>query len=138
MNTTQLPQVFDFISDNNSFQVNEWYSCAMQCLANSNNSPYASREAKRWLLKAGLNGHAQSAFMLGSLYALEGNDKRAFRWYRQAALRGHYEAITLVIKAYDEGIGVDADANMGLYWSLKMSDKFPGERSNKGFYQRSA
>lgn len=117
METTHNPQVFNFFSDNNSIQVNEWYALGMQLFGEGRIG-----DAKRWLLKSGLNGHAQSAFVLGMIYAGEGKTRRAFRWCRQAALRGHVAAMKYVANAYVAGDGVEADADKAALWTAQANN----------------
>lgn len=46
----------------------------------------------------------------------EKDDAKAFEWYMKSAMQGHQTGITNVIRCYEEGIGVQPDAEAAKEW----------------------
>jgi TPR repeat protein len=80
-------------------------------LAHGRGGPPDPSKSLYWLEKAAAQGHVQSQVSAGQLYleAPEGiarNERRAARWFRQAAERGNAEGQFRLAMAYTTGSGV--------------------------------
>lgn len=114
MNTSNFPLFSEEVM-NAQIVAEQWQSQSTQLLEND------AEATRRVMLKAALNGSRQAAYALAEHYNNKGNVKRAFRWYRQAALRGNVEAMKLIAIAYAEGVGVAVDKVKAAYWALRVS-----------------
>lgn len=119
MNTTHNFPVQTAFSGIQSSTNDSWYALGVKCYREGGGTVQSQTSAMKWLLKAALNGHAQSAFVLGMLYSVRRDEKKAFRWYRKAARLHHAGAMRRVACAYEYGNGVEADSGKACYWRLR-------------------
>ncbi|MBR5897882.1 MAG: sel1 repeat family protein [Muribaculaceae bacterium] len=112
METTSFPKTFVVT---NQKAANMWQASGVQLLKDD------AVAARRVMLRAALNGNPQAAFALAESYRKSGDARRAFRWYRQAAKQGVVDAMRYVAVAYNQGVGVAADADKAFYWALRVS-----------------
>ena len=119
MNTTLNPRNLSLVTGSKT-NTDKCFAKAMESF-----NEQAIVEGSRWLLKAALNGHSEAAYMIAEICRKEGNGHRAFRWYRQAALRGNIEAMKKVAIAYSEGSGVVVDKSKAAYWALRVASAMP-------------
>jgi TPR repeat protein len=86
----------------------------------------AQKQAVKWLRAAGDQGHAQSQYFLGRIFAtgcpekyFHKNDEEAVKWWSRAAANGYLEAFNALGEAYFEGKGVPRDHRLAFRWYLK-------------------
>ncbi len=83
--------------------------------------------AMAWYRKASEQGHAESEFQIGVMYAFgEGVPKdmaQASSWYRKSADRGYPTAQWNLGVLYDKGNGVPKDASQAVSWYRKAAEQ---------------
>lgn len=84
-------------------------------------------EAFKWYLSAASNGHGESQFIVGLMYAsgtetLKQDHKESNKWFRKAAGHHNKDAEYSLGIVYEEGLGVKKDEKQSYNWYFRAAD----------------
>lgn len=68
------------------------------------------------------SGDTQAQYLLGSLYSISGEDKKAVTWLETAANGNHHDAATTLGKMFASGHGVTLDPDTAAKWFKKAGE----------------
>ncbi len=82
-------------------------------------------EAMKWYKKAADRGDKIGLTGIGLVYALKGEDSKAFSYLKEAAEKEETEAMIFLGLFYEKGVGVSKNIDEAVRWLVRASEDYP-------------